>query len=88
MVHDMFTALKDVPDGLCRNDMKQSLIQVVCLTLPSTPSPTSTVACVGICLVTCSHFWPAVVSSLLASVQFGTHPNFGGGNRDSLPPAK
>ena len=39
MVHDMFTALKDVPDGLCRNDMKQSLIQVVCLTLPSTPSP-------------------------------------------------
>eukprot|EP00321_Phaeocystis_globosa_P018080 CAMPEP_0118809214 /NCGR_PEP_ID=MMETSP1162-20130426/73_1 /TAXON_ID=33656 /ORGANISM="Phaeocystis Sp, Strain CCMP2710" /LENGTH=573 /DNA_ID=CAMNT_0006738617 /DNA_START=184 /DNA_END=1905 /DNA_ORIENTATION=- len=30
MVHDMFTALKDVPDGLCRNDMKQSLIQVDC----------------------------------------------------------
>ena len=39
MVHDMFTALKFTPPDLCLDDMKQSLIQVGCLILPSTPSP-------------------------------------------------
>ena len=39
MVHDMFTALKSTPPDLCLDDMKQSLIQVGCLTLQSTPSP-------------------------------------------------
>ena len=39
IVHDMFTALKSTPPDLCLDDMKQSLIQVGCLTLQSTPSP-------------------------------------------------